>query len=115
VCRETQCEVLAGVCVGQPLSREGFEVQGADAVIVVEGNTDRCDNPSTRTALRSLRTWHAHKLLSSCEAYEQARATESGACAAKGGSQGELGRGPNAPDTEPGKCAPGPTNTDGIN
>lgn len=63
VCRETQREALTRVCAGQPLSRERYEVQGADAVIVVEGNTDRCANASTWTALRGLRPWHAHKLL----------------------------------------------------
>ncbi len=35
------------------------------------------------------------------------RITECGAGGAKGGDQGELGRDPHAPDTEPGKCAPG--------
>ncbi|MCK7512625.1 MAG: hypothetical protein MZV70_57030 [Desulfobacterales bacterium] len=46
-------------------------------------------------------------LHSSCEADEQTRATECGAGGAKGGGQGELGRDPHAPDTEPGKRAPG--------
>ena len=63
VCREAQYEALTGVRAGQPLSRERCLVQGADAVAVVEGNTDRCENASTWTALRGLRTWHARMLL----------------------------------------------------
>ena len=63
VCREVQREALTGVRVGQPLSRERSRVQGADAVAVAEGNTDRCENASTCTALRGLRTWHARTLL----------------------------------------------------
>ena len=63
VCREAQREALTGVCAGQPLSRESIFDQGADAVIEVEGNTGRCDNASTWTALRGRRTRHAHTLL----------------------------------------------------
>ena len=63
VCREAQREALTGVHAGQPLSRERSIVQGADAVAVAEGNTDRCENASTWTALRGLRTWHACTLL----------------------------------------------------
>ena len=63
VCREAQREALTGVRVGQPSSREKSIVQGADAVAVAEGNTDRCENASTWTALRGLRTWHACTLL----------------------------------------------------
>jgi len=63
VCREAQREALTGVRVGQPSSRARSRVQGADAVAVAEGNTDRCDIASTWTALRGLRTWHARTLL----------------------------------------------------
>ena len=63
VCREAQREALTGVRVGQPLSRERSIVQGADAVAVAEGKTDRCENASACTALRGLRTWHARTLL----------------------------------------------------
>jgi hypothetical protein len=63
LCCEAQGEALTGVCAGQPLSRESILVQGADAVIEVEGNTGRCDNASIWTALRGRRTRHAHTLL----------------------------------------------------
>ena len=63
VCREAQREALTGVRVSQPSSRERSIVQGADAVAVAEGNTDRCDRASACTALRGLRTWHARTLL----------------------------------------------------
>jgi hypothetical protein len=43
-------EALTGETVGQPLSRESFKsVQGADAVSVVEGNTDGRDLASACT------------------------------------------------------------------
>jgi hypothetical protein len=61
--REMQGEALTGESVGQPLSRESFKsVQGADAVSVVEGNTDGRDLASACTALRGLRPWHAETL-----------------------------------------------------
>ena len=42
--REVRDEALTGEPAGQPLSRESFKlVQGADAVSVAEGNTDRHD------------------------------------------------------------------------
>ena len=42
--REVRDEALTGEPAGQPLSRESFKsVQGADAVSVAEGNTDRRD------------------------------------------------------------------------
>ncbi len=63
LCCEAQGEALTVVCAGRPLSRESIFVQGADAVIEVEGNTGRCDNASTWTALRGRRTRHAHTLL----------------------------------------------------
>jgi hypothetical protein len=61
--REVQGEALTGESVGQPLSRESYiSVQGADAVSVVEGNTDGHVLASARTALRGLRPWHAETL-----------------------------------------------------
>jgi hypothetical protein len=61
--REVYGEALTGETVGQPLSRESFKsVQGADAVSVVEGNTDGRDLASACTALRGLRPWHAETL-----------------------------------------------------
>ena len=54
--REVRDEALTGEPAGQPLSRESFKlVQGADAVSVAEGNTDRRDKASACTALRGLR------------------------------------------------------------
>jgi len=62
--REVRDEALTGEPAGQPLSRESFKlVQGADAVIVAEGNTDRRDKASACTALRGLRPWHVGTLL----------------------------------------------------
>jgi len=61
--REVRREALTEVRVGQPLSRERSKVQGADAVIEVEGNTDRRDSASACSALRGLRPWHACTLL----------------------------------------------------
>src|SRR5215469_12645785 len=56
-------EALTGEPAGQPLSRESFKlVQGADAVSVAEGNTDRRDSASACSALRGLRTWHVGTL-----------------------------------------------------
>ena len=53
--REVQGEALTGETVGQPLSRESFElVQDADAVSVAEGNTDGHVIASARLALRVL-------------------------------------------------------------
>jgi hypothetical protein len=57
--REMRDEALTGEPAGQPLSRESFKsVQGADAVSVAEGNTERCDSASVCSALRGLRPWH---------------------------------------------------------
>ena len=45
--REVRDEALTGELAGQPLSRESFKlVQGADAVSVAEGDTDRRDKAS---------------------------------------------------------------------
>ena len=60
--REVRDEALTGEPAGQPLSRESFNVQGADAVSVVEGNTDRRDSASACSTLRGLRTWHVGTL-----------------------------------------------------
>ena len=61
--REVRREALTGVQTGQPLSRESFKVQGADAVSVAEGNTIQCAIASAVLALRGLRPWHACTLL----------------------------------------------------
>lgn len=61
--REVRREALTGVRVGQPLSREITQKQGADAFTLAEGNTDRRDTASAWTALRGLRHWHARTLL----------------------------------------------------
>jgi hypothetical protein len=54
--REVRDEALTGEPAGQPLSREIFKlVQGADAVRVVEGNTDRRVKASVCSTLRGLR------------------------------------------------------------
>ena len=53
--REVRREALTGVREGQPLSRESILVQGADAVIVAEGNTRRGVIASADLALRGLR------------------------------------------------------------
>ena len=61
--REVRDEALTGEPAGQPLSRESFKlVQGADAVSVAEGNTDRRDKASACSALRGLRPWHVGTL-----------------------------------------------------
>src|SRR4029077_15051999 len=61
--REVRDEALTGEPAGQPLSRESFKsVQGADAVSVAEGNTDRRDSASAYSALRGLRAWHVGTL-----------------------------------------------------
>ena len=61
--REVRDEALTGEPAGQPLSRESFKsVQGADAVSVVEGNTDRRDRASACSTLRGLRPWHVGTL-----------------------------------------------------
>ena len=61
--REVRDEAFTGEPAGQPLSREIFKlVQGADAVSVVEGNTDRRVKASACSTLRGLRTWHVGTL-----------------------------------------------------
>jgi hypothetical protein len=61
--REVRREALTGGRVGQPLSRESVNVQGADAVSVAEGNTRRGAIASPALTLRGLRTWHVRMLL----------------------------------------------------
>src|SRR5260221_496587 len=61
--REVRDEALTGELAGQPLSREIFKlVQGADAVIVAEGNTDGNVSASAWLTLRGLRIWYVGTL-----------------------------------------------------
>ena len=61
--REDTGEASAGVCAGQPSSRESGLYSGADAVLLAEGNTDGRVIASARTTRRGRRPWHAQKLL----------------------------------------------------
>ena len=62
--REVRDEALTGEPAGQPLSRESNKlVQGADAVGLAEGNTDRRDSASAWMTLRGLRPWHVGTFL----------------------------------------------------
>ncbi len=61
--REGTGEASAGVCAGQPSSRERPLFPGADAVLLAEGNTDGRANASARTVRRGRRPWHAQTLL----------------------------------------------------
>lgn len=58
VVREGLGEALTGEHTGQPLSLEMNIVPGADALSIVEGNTDGRAIASARTARRGRRTWH---------------------------------------------------------
>jgi len=60
--RESTREASVEGCIGQPLSRDRFIVQGADDVVPSEGNTSGYEIASNRTTLRGLRTWHVQKL-----------------------------------------------------
>lgn len=60
--REGGGEASAGESVGQPLSRESDISRDADAVSLVEGNTDGCAIASIRLIPRGLRPWHAQTL-----------------------------------------------------
>jgi hypothetical protein len=62
VAREGIGEASAGVCAGQPLSRESGLFSGADAVLLAEGNTEGRVTASARTTRRGRRPWHAQKL-----------------------------------------------------
>ena len=62
--REVCDEALTGEPAGQPLSRESNKlVQGADAVRLAEGDTDRRDSASAWMILRGLRPWHVGTFL----------------------------------------------------
>jgi hypothetical protein len=62
--REVRDEALTGEPAGQPLNRESDKLlQGADAVSVAEGDTDRRDSASAWMTLRGLRPWHVGTLL----------------------------------------------------
>jgi hypothetical protein len=56
-------EASVGECIGQPMSRERFNVPGADTVMGVEGNTYGRDNASARMTRRGRRPWHVQTLL----------------------------------------------------
>jgi len=60
--REGTGEASAGVCAGQPLSREKTLISGADALLLAEGNTYGHDSASVHTARRGRRTWHVQTL-----------------------------------------------------
>ena len=61
--REVRDEALTGEPACQPLSRESNKlVQGADAVGLAEGDTDRRDRASACSTLRGLRPWHVGML-----------------------------------------------------
>jgi hypothetical protein len=61
--REGIGEASAGVCAGQPSSRESGLNPGADAVLLAEGNTEGRVNASARKTRRGRRPWHVQKLL----------------------------------------------------
>ena len=60
--REDIGEASAVERIGQPLSRESDISRDADAVSLVEGNTDGCAIASIRAIPRGLRPWHAQTL-----------------------------------------------------
>ena len=53
--REVCGEALTGERAGQPLSREIFLIQDADAFTFAEGKTNGCVTASARTVLRGRR------------------------------------------------------------
>ena len=59
--REDAGEASAGVRIGQPLSRESFNL-GADVFPNTEGNMFGGGNASFQTTRRGLRPWHVRKL-----------------------------------------------------
>jgi hypothetical protein len=63
VIREGVGEASAGERIGQPLSRVSDFLRGADAVSVVEGNTDGHATASVCPTPRGLRPWHVRTLL----------------------------------------------------
>ena len=60
--REGVGEASAGVCAGQPSSRESGLYSGADAVLLAEGNTEGRAIASAWTTRRGRRPWHVQKL-----------------------------------------------------
>jgi hypothetical protein len=56
-------EASAGVCAGQPLSRESGLFSGADAVLLAEGNTEGRVSVRALKTRRGRRPWHVQKLL----------------------------------------------------
>ena len=61
--REGVGEASAGVCAGQPSSRESGLYSGADAVLLAEGNTEGRVIASAWMTRRGRRPWHGQKLL----------------------------------------------------
>ena len=61
--REGIGEASVGDRIGQPLSREIDVILGADAVLLVEGNTSEHVTASACPARRGLRPWHVQTLL----------------------------------------------------
>jgi hypothetical protein len=55
--REAEGEASAGVCIGQPLSREIIN-RDADAFVTAEGNTGVRVNASVLPVPRGRRPWH---------------------------------------------------------
>jgi len=62
VYREVCGEALTGERAGQPLSREIFLIQDADAFTFAEGKTNGRVTASARMVLRGRRPWHARTL-----------------------------------------------------
>ena len=60
--REAGGEASAGVCIGQPSSRERINWD-ADAVVTAEGETGMRAKASACPVLRGRRPWHVRKLL----------------------------------------------------
>jgi RNA-directed DNA polymerase len=60
--REGRGEALTGECIGQPSSRESFQVPSADALRRAEGNTHGSALASSWAAWRGRRPWHVRKL-----------------------------------------------------
>lgn len=63
VAREGKGEASAGERAGQVLSPENYYFRNADALPIVEGNTDRGAIASPWTGRRGQRPWHVRRLL----------------------------------------------------
>jgi hypothetical protein len=63
IAREGNGEASAGERAGQVLSPENYYSRNADAIPIVEGNTDRRVIASAWTGRRGQRPWHVRKLL----------------------------------------------------